>query len=112
MIYRGQEIPLPNPDLFLTWTFFRNGTVRLYWDRGGKDFCERYAHYQVSDSLLKEEVFALNPQNSADCSKDPDMQLGRQTSNKIKVLDSEIQLFFSLGDEELIYVLKPLNWPI
>jgi hypothetical protein len=108
IIYQNQPIPMPNPDLFLTWTFFLNGTDRLYWDRGTAEFCERFAHYKIVDGEFFEEIFAVNPRNASDCAQDPDMQLGRKTKNKIQVLETEIRLFFSLGDEEVTYVLLPL----
>jgi hypothetical protein len=109
MIYRGQRVPLPNPDLNLNWTFFKNGTERLYWDRATPDFCERFSYYNFVDSDLMLETFFLNPRNASDCSKDPDMQLGKKTKIKIEVLKEELHFFFQLGEEELIYVLKPIG---
>lgn len=106
MIYRGQSIPLPNPDLYLSWSFFPNGTERLYWDRGGAEFCERFAHYSISNDYLQESTFAINPQNAMDCAQDPDMQVGRETKTQIQVLPGELRLKFQMGEEDLIYVLK------
>lgn len=107
MIYRGQIMPLPNPDLNLTWTFFENGTERLYWGRKGESsFCERFAHYELRDDKIIETVFAVNPQNGIECANDPDMQVGRQTSNTIEIKNNQIHFHMQMGDEELIYVLK------
>jgi hypothetical protein len=107
MIYRGERVPPLNPKLNLFWTFFENGTERLYWDRRGENgFCERFAHFEITNNKLHEAVFAVNPLNSLDCAQDPDMQVGRQTSNVIEINNNEILLHLQLADEELIYVLK------
>lgn len=109
MIYKGQSVPLPNPDLNLNWTFFKNGTERLYWDRGTEAFCERFSYYSFEGDSLLEEPFFLNPRNASDCSKDPDMQIGKKTKIKINVSKNELHFYFQLGEEELIYVLKPVS---
>lgn len=109
MIYRGKPIPLINPDLYLSWTFFKNRTERLYWDRGTPEFCERFAKFSVEAGKLHEETFALNPQNAADCAQDPDMQMGKSTDTKIQILDRSVQLVVPMGDEELIYVLRQIS---
>lgn len=107
MIYRGEEVPPLNPQLNLRWTFFANGTERLYWDRQGENgFCERFATYKILDGQIHETVFAVNPLNSLECSQDPDMQVGRHTVNTIEVKQQQILLHLQLGDEELIYILK------
>ena len=110
MIYRGERVPLPNPDLNLNWTFFKNGTERLYWDRGGTSgFCERFSYYNVAANVLVLETYFLNPRNASDCSKDPDMQMGKKSKIKIEALKNELHFYFQLGEEELIYVLKPVG---
>lgn len=107
MIYRGNEVPPLNPNLNLRWSFFENGTERLYWDRSDEDgFCERFANYEVSDGKLWEKVYAVNPMNNSTCNQDPDMHVGRETVTKIEIISQKILLHLSLGDEELIYVLK------
>ncbi len=107
MIYRGEEVPPLNPQLNLRWTFFANGTERLYWDRQGENgFCERFANYKILEGQIHETVFAVNPLNSFECGQDLDMQVGRQTVNTIEVQPQRILLHLQLGDEELIYILK------
>lgn len=108
IIYQNQRQPLISPDLRLQWTFFENGTEKLYWDRNNTiGFCERMAYYKIDKGFLEEEVFATHPQNSHECANDPDMQIGRVSRNKIDIFKNEIWLHFNLGDEELIYVLTP-----
>ena len=102
-------MPLPNPDLNLRFTFFDAGTERLYWDRGGPEFCERFAHYKIQGSILQQEIYAINPGNAAECAKDPDMQLGKKTATKMSFSSNELFLFFQLGEEELIYVFKGVS---
>ena len=107
MIYRGEEVPPLNPLLNLRWTFFANGTERLYWDRQGENgFCERFANYNILDGQIHETVFAINPLNNFECAQDPDMQVGRYTVNPIEIKQQKILLHLQLGDEELIYILK------
>jgi hypothetical protein len=107
MIYRGARVPPLNPKLNLSWTFFANGTDRLFWDRTGESgFCERFAHYKILNNKFHETVFAVNSLSQSDCAQDPDMQVGRQTSNVIEINNNEILLHLQLSDEELIYVLK------
>lgn len=109
MIYKGIRQPIPNPDLNLRWTFFSNGTDRLFWDRAGAPgFCERFAHFRIENGKLIEEVFASNPRNAIECSRDQDMQVGRKTENPVDISDSEIQIHLNLGDEELVYILTPV----
>ena len=111
MIYRGEKVPLPNPDLNLNWTFFKNGTERLYWDRGDTSgFCERFSYFNVETNVLSVETLFLNPRNASDCSKDPDMQVGKNAKIKIDVLKDELHFYFQLGEEELIYVLRPVGF--
>ena len=109
MIYRGATIPPLNPNLNLRWTFFANGSNRLYWDRTNETgFCESFANYTLHDGQIFAKVFAVNPLNRQDCAKDPDMQVGRETSNKIEIQKQQILLHLQLGDEELIYILKEI----
>ncbi len=55
MIYKGQRMARPNPELNLRWTFFSNGTERLYWDRENiPGFCERFSSFKVENNFLKE----------------------------------------------------------
>ncbi|MBK9323541.1 MAG: hypothetical protein IPM97_11470 [Bdellovibrionaceae bacterium] len=109
-IYRGSVIPPFNPNLNLTWTFFENGTDRLYWDRKGEiGFCERFANYTIENEQITEVVFAANPNNSFECSKDPDMLVGRKTTTKFKIVEQQLLLYLQLGDEELVYIFKEIQ---
>lgn len=110
MIYKNQRVPRPSPDLNLVWTFFENGTERLYWDRGDNTkFCERFAFYTVKNQQIIEETFALNPKNAFDCAKDPDMKVGNKTQNPISFHNNEIWIHLDLSGEEIVYILLPVD---
>ncbi len=106
MFYQNQRIPRSDPSLNLRWTFYPNGTERLYWDRGTADFCERFSHFVYSNNQLQTLVFALNPANASNCKDDPDMQVGVAASIPIEIKDNEIWLHLPIGEESLIYILK------
>ncbi|NJL24387.1 MAG: hypothetical protein HC902_03895 [Calothrix sp. SM1_5_4] len=107
-IYEGKRYPHPNPDLVLTFTFYPNGTNRLNWVRKSQDVtCERKADYSLNpEGKLKQKVTWLNPRNHSSCSQDPDMQLGRETEDRIYIHDDEMGIYMDLNNSELIYLLK------
>lgn len=106
LIYNTQRMERSDPALNLRWTFFANGTERLYWDRGNEDFCERFSHFKYTQNTLQTKVFSLNPLNSLNCSSDPDMQLGVTSETVLEIKNNELWLYVSVGEEKLIYVLK------
>jgi len=109
-IYKGVEIPLMNPNLNMRLTFFENGTDRLYWDRIGEHgFCERFSNYKIENGHISESVYAVNPNNSFECTKDPDMNVGRKTTSKIDINDQRILLYLQLSDEEFVYIFKEIK---
>ncbi len=109
VIYQNIRQPIFNKDLKIIWTFFDNGSERLYWSRDDSGFCERFASYKVKENSLLEEVWAINPNNMSECGRDPDMQVGKKTSTPILFFENEIWLIFNLGEETLTYILKPTD---
>lgn len=107
--YRSGPFPLPNPDLNLRWNFFKNGSARLFWDRGTEEFCERFSHFSVTTDTIQEEVFAVNPHNAVECGKDPDMQNGKKTVTPFAFVNEELWLKLQLGDEDLLYVFEKVK---
>ena len=102
--YREQVKPRPNPDLILRFEFLGDGTSRLHWSRTGeRGFCERKAKFTIEDGLLKQDVFWINPDNAADCSRDPDMQIG-QSQTPILISADTIETELHVGDETLTYI--------
>lgn len=118
MIYEDNELDPPNPDLRLTFTFFDNGTSRLYWDRKNvPGFCESFSAWTLNpenqaaaiSTKLMLNTFALNPNNNGDCSKDPDMQLGQKPGVNIWIKDQRLFMVIMLADQDLTYVFNKIN---
>ena len=82
--YQNQELPIPNPDLKLTFEFLPDGMSKLQWSRQGENgTCLRWARYNVGGGTLSQVVVWLDPKNRDDCSKDPDMQMGKPTQTPL-----------------------------
>jgi hypothetical protein len=100
-----RDIPMPEPPhapLRLRFDFFPDGTNRLYWWREGQgDWCERMGKYRLEDGILEDKVTWVNPRNSAECARDPDMQLGRVTRTPVTFVDGDFHLHLHLGDDPL-----------
>jgi hypothetical protein len=106
-IYDGRNYPAPNPKLYLSFTFFPTKEVRLYWKREDEDaFCERLADYEITNGSLKQTIVWVNPQNHFSCGSDPDMQMGKQTVNKIEWDELQMRLFLELSGKPFIYLLN------
>lgn len=112
MIYEDHVLDLPNPDLQLTFSFFQNHSLRIYWDRKDPSvFCESMSNWTLKTdgsgiSQIQLDTFAVNPMNAADCSGDPDMTLGKKESVPIWIQDSSLMMTFRLGDQDLIYIFN------
>lgn len=111
LIYEEQDMQLPNPDLRLTFNFFENGTLRIHWNRGNvTEFCESFSNWKIENAtekhMLTQNTFALNPKNSADCSRDPDMKLGPKPATEIRLENDQLFIVLMLADQNLIYVFN------
>ena len=105
--YDGHRYPNPNPNLILRFTFRTDGISHLKWFRTDEPgWCERKADYQGRKDTLYQKVIWLNPANRADCSRDPDMQLNKETESRFSVENDELHLFFDLNGKEFIYILR------
>ncbi|MFN7263065.1 MAG: hypothetical protein ACK5UJ_04600 [Pseudobdellovibrionaceae bacterium] len=107
--YEGHRYNPPNPQLLVLFTFTNNHNLRLYWEYQGEpgNFCESRSHYLVKDSFLRKETYWLNPDNHFSCAQDPDMQLGKLTTNRIFFQpDDELHLLMPLSGKDFFYVLK------
>ncbi len=112
MIYEGHELELPNPDLRLTFSFYQNHSLRIYWDRKDPSvFCESMSNWilKVDDSgivQLQVNTFAVNPMNAGDCAGDPDMTLGKKGNVPISIQNGSLMMQLRLGDQDLTYSFK------
>lgn len=110
-IYKGQFNPPLNPDLILTFEFFKNGQNILRWSYLNEDgFCERKGEYSYDGKNLTDKIIWVNPKNSMECQKDPDMIKGRTQITPLLRVNDQIHLEIALSDENLIYILA-LNQP-
>lgn len=113
-VYKGADMPEPpEATLRLYFNFYEDGTDRLFWTyEGTNDWCERSGKFTVEKNILKDEIVWVNPHNSAECDKDPDMQLGRIAETPISLApngDLEIHLF--IDQDPLLMVWKRLGRP-
>jgi len=112
-IYRGEEMAPINPKLHIEMSFRADGENSLvYWREDEEGLCERKAKYEISDCSpdgdfqscqLYQKVIWLNPKNRSDCSKDPDMQMDKESWSAISVSKEEFQLNAPLGSESLTF---------
>lgn len=109
-ILDGTRVPEPpTATLRLFFEFFENSDSRLYWYHVDEDdWCERRGRFSSDLEFINDHVVWLNPHNSRQCSRDPDMQLGRHTRTRYAIVDGELQLFFQVGDVQLIMVWRKL----
>jgi len=105
-VYQGQVYPIPNPNLFLTFTF-TDQISRLYWRRINEPgHCERRAEYRVENNILHQRVTWVDPDNNSDCGRDPDMLPGSETQVQFDTDGEVLRLHFEIRGEPFIYLLK------
>lgn len=109
--YYREQFQLPmNPNLILTFEFREDGTDILSWRRNNEDgFCERMGRYYFDGKRLYDEVVWVNPNNSFECGKDPDMKLGTRSDSPLKKENDRLLLELPLGDDKLIYVWQRIS---
>ena len=110
MRYQNQDMPPRDPRLELIFEFSETNESRLFWTfDGGRNFCERKAHYQFEENWLVEKITWVNPANMNSCASDPDMQLGREAKTQAFLRDSELWVNIGLGAEDLYYVWQKID---
>lgn len=105
-IYQDRLHPLPNPKLYQYFDISENEITLYYSSSDEGYFCERKALYQYSEAKqeLMQKVTWANPQNGSLCSKDPDMNLGSTSYNKVYIKEDKLYLHTPLSDEEIILI--------
>ena len=108
--YEGQTQPAPNPQLDLRFTFNDQGISLLKWFRTDESgFCERTAEYKVENkNKLRQKINWLNPLNDANCSKDPDMQLGHETVTAFRIEKNKLAFELELNEKPFLYILTSI----
>ncbi len=103
--YQGKEMPIPNPNLVLTYDFYEDGLDRLYWSRTDETgFCERTARFQFGPDYFRELIIWVNPKNRFDCGQDPDMQMGHQSFVDYRMIEGRMEIDIQLGDGFITYI--------
>lgn len=110
-IYEGVEYPEgPNATLRLHFIFFENGESHLYWwHEGLDDHCSRKAKFKVVEDKIEEEIIWVDPNNTADCSYDPDMQMGKKAKIPYFFYGEDFVIRFHIGAEPLDYIWKRIE---
>lgn len=110
LIYQGQTIPMPNPQLHMFYTFEDTGINTLHYYRDNEDRqCIRKAVYEFSDKTLRQQVAWVGPDNGLECSLDVDMQLGYESWTTAEVKDGKFYLYAQMGEENLIYIWEKVE---
>lgn len=110
LIYQGQPIPPPNPDLKIYYNFETENINEIFYYRTNENgTCRRKAEYTLKNSELHQTVISIDPSNAEFCSQDTDMQLGNFSKTKYELKDNKMYLYLPLGDEYLIYVWEKVN---
>lgn len=108
--YKGDELPRPNPNLILTFDFGDDGIDTLRWSREGESgFCERKARYTFDGANLSQEVFWINPDNAAECAKDPDMRPDVKTVTPMRKVGEKLEMDFNLNTDPLTYIWEKIS---
>ena len=111
-IYKGTEMPEPpEATLRLHFEFYADGTDKLYWTHVGEtDHCIRKGKYKFEKNELVDDVVWVDPDNSAECGRDPDMQQGKTTRTPISFHENgDMWFHLFLGGDDLMYVWKRLT---
>jgi hypothetical protein len=110
LIFQGQDMPLPNPNLKIEYHFTENGLNRLFYYREGEQgFCERTARFQFSENTLFQEVLSVNPDNAPWCAQDQDMRAGYKSWSRAWIKNEKFHLAVMMGEEQLVYVWTKNN---
>lgn len=110
LLYQGQTLPLPNPDLKLYFEFDASGSDILHYRRVGEvGQCRRKASYRFSGNELYQKIVWVDPENAVWCSQDPDMQMGRESVTPAWLDADHLYLRFQMGDQDIVYVMDKQN---
>lgn len=110
VIYQGQLLPRPNPDLVIYYNFeTENINEVFYFRKNERGTCRRKAEYQLKDSYLEQKVISTDPANAEFCSQDTDMQMGNFSRTKYEIKDGKLYLYLPLGEDGIVYIWEKTN---
>lgn len=105
LIFHGVPIEKPSPELVIYFQFTSQTENSLFYFRQEqRGFCERTAQYTIKNNYLAQTVKSTHEENADVCSSDPDMQIGKYSMTRYEIVNDQLYLYLSLGDDELIYV--------
>lgn len=109
-VYRGQDMPEgPEDTLRLRYELTAEGKSHLYWwHEGEHDHCHRRGSYTIEEEKIHDQTEWVDPENTPECAKDPDMQENRLTKTPFSFRDGNLMLHLQLGEEEIFYVWRRL----
>jgi hypothetical protein len=105
LIFQGQPMPKPNPDLHMYFTFESAGQNEIFYYRTGENgYCKRRAEYRIEGQQIYQKITWVDPQNADFCSQDSDMRMGGESSVKFELVEDKFYLHLPLGEDVLTYV--------
>ncbi len=107
VVYRGEELPRPNPDLQLRMMFLNETQMKVHYSHLGENgFCESLSDYSydAEKRTLHTKVVSLNADNDQKCTQDPDMRIGSEADSEAYVESDKFYLKLRLGEEDLTMI--------
>ncbi len=107
IIYQGQQVPPPHPNLKLRISFLSETTNEIFYYRDGeRGYCRRWANYRIEDSNIIQEVTDVDPGNDMACGGDTDMQKGNVSKTFFELKEEKLFLHLPLGNEGIQYIFS------
>lgn len=107
--YRGVVEPPVDSSLIMRFQFNSNDTDDLSWTDDSGTSCNRQATYSVNNGKINEYVTWVDPQNTADCGSDPNMQPDVQSQFVYRLVNGHLEIDADLGDEIITYLWKTVQ---
>lgn len=104
--YRGSVQPPGDASLILRFQFNTAGIDDLSWTDDSGTSCERRATYKQLNGEIEDHVSWVNPQNSADCASDPNMQPDVDTQFVYRLVNGHLEIDVDLGAEAITYLWR------
>ena len=110
VFYQGHLMDPPNPNLKLYYSFLSQTRNEIYYYRDDeKGYCKRWAEYKADVQNIEQTVVEVDSQNNSVCSNDSDMLMNTHSVVKYEIINNELNLHLTLGDEEIIYIFTKIQ---
>ena len=108
----GQSYPKLDPTLDLRFHFQSEHVLTLRWHYAdAENFCESQSIFEIQNGdTLYQKVVWLHPKNNISCSKDPDMQIGKESINPFRLSENRLLLELEMSGKPLIYILEKMSY--